>query len=98
MNGTLIMWGQDVQQGVVVEGANIVDPAPTILYLLGLPIPADMDGQVLTQALDPALLGRRPIRREERGGGDAKAEHGSYLDAKEEEEIKDALRGLGYIE
>jgi predicted AlkP superfamily phosphohydrolase/phosphomutase len=98
MNGTLIMWGQDVQQGVAVEGANIVDLAPTILYLLGLPIPADMDGQVLTQALDPALPSSRPIRREKRVGRAEQIEPGGYLDAKEEEEIKDALRGLGYIE
>jgi len=98
MNGTLILWGRDVRQGVVVEGANIVDPAPTILYLLGLPIPADMDGEVLTQALDPALLGSRPIRREERVGRDAQIEPGGHLDEEEQEQIKDALRGLGYIE
>jgi len=98
MNGTLILWGKDVRQGVVVEGANIVDPAPTILYLLGLPIPADMDGQVLTQALDPALLDSRPIRREDRVGRDEQGAGEGYLDEEEEEQIKGALRGLGYIE
>jgi predicted AlkP superfamily phosphohydrolase/phosphomutase len=98
MNGTLVLWGQDVRQGVVVEGANIVDPAPTILYLLGLPIPADMDGQVLTQALDPTLLDSRPIRREDRGGRDGQGAGEGYLDEEEEEQIKGALRGLGYIE
>jgi predicted AlkP superfamily phosphohydrolase/phosphomutase len=98
MNGTLIMWGQDVRQGVAVEGASIVDPAPTILYLLGLPIPADMDGEVLTQALDPNLLARRAIRREDRVASDEQDQYGTYLDGEEEEEIREALRGLGYIE
>jgi predicted AlkP superfamily phosphohydrolase/phosphomutase len=98
MNGALIMWGQDVQKGIQLEGANIVDLAPTILYLLGLPIPSDMDGRVLTQALDAALPASRPIQREERVGGGAQVERGGYLDAEEEEEMRDALRGLGYIE
>ena len=98
MNGTLIMRGQDVRQGVVVEGASIVDPAPTILYLLGLPIPADMDGQVLTEALDPDLLARQPIRRVDRVASDEQGQYGGYLDEDEEEEIREALRGFGYIE
>jgi predicted AlkP superfamily phosphohydrolase/phosphomutase len=98
MNGTLMMWGQDVRQGVVVEGASIVDPAPTILYLLGLPIPADMDGQVLTQALDPDLVAGQPVRREDRVASDEQDQHGTYLDSDEEEEIREALRGFGYID
>ncbi len=35
-------------EGRVLEGAKIVDVAPTILQLLGLPIPADMEGKALT--------------------------------------------------
>lgn len=38
--------GGQAQAGVL-EGASIVDVAPTILQLLDLPIPADMEGKVL---------------------------------------------------
>jgi predicted AlkP superfamily phosphohydrolase/phosphomutase len=34
-------------EGRELEGAKIVDVAPTILQLLGLPIPSDMEGKVL---------------------------------------------------
>ncbi len=36
-----------MSEGTVLEGAQIVDVAPTILQLLGLPIPTDMEGKVL---------------------------------------------------
>ncbi|MBA3961132.1 MAG: alkaline phosphatase family protein [Chthoniobacterales bacterium] len=35
-------------EGRVLDGAKIVDVAPTILQLLGLPIPGDMEGKALT--------------------------------------------------
>ena len=34
--------------------ADLLDIAPTVLHLLGVPVPADMDGHVLTELLDPA--------------------------------------------
>ena len=40
--------------------ASIEDVAPTILYLLGEPIPADLEGRLLAEALDPQLLDSRP--------------------------------------
>ena len=32
-----------------IDGANIVDLAPTALHAMGLPVPDDMDGRVLTE-------------------------------------------------
>ncbi len=40
-------------QGRRLEGAKIVDVAPTVLQLLGLPIPADMEGKVLLSQAIP---------------------------------------------
>ncbi len=31
----------------------MLDIAPTVLHLLGVPVPADMDGRILTELLDP---------------------------------------------
>jgi predicted AlkP superfamily phosphohydrolase/phosphomutase len=98
MNGTLIMQGRHVRQGVSIEDAVITDLAPTIIYLLGLPVPSDMDGHVLTQALDPALLTTRPVELTERVRGERVPEPDAYLDEQEAEQIKESLRGLGYIE
>jgi predicted AlkP superfamily phosphohydrolase/phosphomutase len=98
MNGTLIMWGKDVLPGARIEGARIVDPAPTLLYLLGLPVPKDMDGRVLSEALAPALLSSRPIEYRDSLDRGTDGERGGYLDQDEEEQIREALRGFGYIE
>ena len=96
MNGTLIMWGNGVREGVELEGAQITDLAPTIMYLLGLPIPSDMDGQVLAQGLEPALLESQPITVEE--AVDGQVGETSCMDPEEEEQIREALRGFGYID
>ena len=40
--------------------ASIEDIAPTILYLLGEPIPGDLEGRLLAEAVDPQLLDARP--------------------------------------
>lgn len=45
--GILLARGEGFRGGAVVEGASIVDLAPTILYYLGLAIPTYMDGSVL---------------------------------------------------
>ena len=56
MNGILLMKGAALRRGVKIEGAEIIDLAPTILHLLGLPIPSYMDGKVLKEALDERFL------------------------------------------
>jgi hypothetical protein len=60
----LIAAGPRIQPGATIEGAGIVDIAPTLLYLMGCPVPDDMEGNVLTGLVDPAELGRHPVRRE----------------------------------
>lgn len=51
MNGMVFMTGPDIRQGQELDGASILDIAPTVLALMGVPIPEDMDGQILTAAL-----------------------------------------------
>jgi predicted AlkP superfamily phosphohydrolase/phosphomutase len=38
---------QQARQSVKREGLNITDIAPTVLHLLGLPVPADMEGKAI---------------------------------------------------
>ena len=47
MDGIFIAKGAGIRKGVEITGAEIIDMTPTILYMMGLPIPEDMDGKVL---------------------------------------------------
>jgi arylsulfatase A-like enzyme len=40
----------------------LIDLAPTVLHLAGLPIPPDMDGQVLTGIFSEKFMANRPVR------------------------------------
>jgi hypothetical protein len=96
LKGILFLQGKDVRKGAQVNGANIIDIAPTILYLLGEPVPDDMDGRVLEQCLTEERLKRQPIQIEESQSFTA-MEAERVLSLEEEELIKDRLRDLGYI-
>jgi predicted AlkP superfamily phosphohydrolase/phosphomutase len=94
MDGVFMLRGDVIKAGSIAEGARIVDMAPTVLYLLGLPIPRDMDGRVLTELLDEELVASRPVvysdEEESRVAGPG-------LTDEEAEEVRDRLRGLGYV-
>ena len=60
--GMLVFWGAGVKPGAAVGECNNLDLAPTMLALLGQPIPQAMKGRVLSEAFDGGLLAeRRPI-------------------------------------
>jgi predicted AlkP superfamily phosphohydrolase/phosphomutase/tetratricopeptide (TPR) repeat protein len=49
--GIIAMAGLGVKKGETIVDANLLDIAPTILNLLGLPAAKDMDGKALIQAI-----------------------------------------------
>jgi predicted AlkP superfamily phosphohydrolase/phosphomutase len=59
--GVLVAVGDGIERGATVRGASVVDVAPTILYLLGLPVARDMEGRVLTELVTPAFAGENPL-------------------------------------
>lgn len=97
LNGTLIVRGQKIKKGTMIEGAQIIDLAPTILYLWGEPIPKDIDGRVLEGVLEPGVLTSNPItvkdiepeERTDYGGG-------GYTE-EEQRKIEGRLKGMGYL-
>lgn len=96
-HGIFLAWGHGVRQGGTVEGARIVDLAPTILWLLDQPIPEDMDGRVLTEAFEPDFAARRPVKRRPRDGAPpGPADLAAFTD-EESEAVRERLRGLGYL-
>jgi predicted AlkP superfamily phosphohydrolase/phosphomutase len=95
--GILLAAGPNVRRGAVIEGARLIDVAPTILYALGLPVPADMDGQVLLDLFDAGYVAANPVRYEEAPAAEHLETVPAYAD-EEVEEIEGRLRGLGYLE
>jgi predicted AlkP superfamily phosphohydrolase/phosphomutase len=100
LDGILIAAGGPIRRGAPVK-ATQYDIAPTILALLGLPVPRDMPGRVLEEILDPAFLEAHPVRRLasyesliDRQAVEAAAEAAGSDD----DEKKDLLRSLGYIQ
>ena len=45
--GTFIAYGEDIRSGVHIGEIKLEDIAPTVLFMLNIPIPEDMDGNVL---------------------------------------------------
>ncbi|MFQ5821939.1 MAG: alkaline phosphatase family protein [Candidatus Heimdallarchaeota archaeon] len=94
-HGIFIAHGPNIRKGIEVGNARICDVAPTILYLYGLPIPPDMDGRVLEDIFEEEYLKEHPIRalaKEE-----IRMTKKECLSGKDEEEIKERLRKLGYL-
>ena len=46
-NGIFMAFGRHIIKGKEIKNMEIIDIAPTVLHVLGLPIPEDMDGKVL---------------------------------------------------
>ena len=53
LEGILIAAGPAFRSGAEPRDAALLDVAPTVLHLLGVPVPDDMDGRVLTELLEP---------------------------------------------
>ena len=100
LHGILLAHGPAVQQGIELDGARIIDLAPTILYRMGLPVPGDMDGRVLTEMFEPAFVRATPLQQAEAEAGEPTAhrrpEH--ELLPEERAEIEARLRSLGYLD
>jgi predicted AlkP superfamily phosphohydrolase/phosphomutase len=76
---------------------GIEDVAPTVLYLLGEKIPFDLEGRLVAEAIDPALLDSRPPDYDDSAPLEHERDAEGY-DPEEAEEVERRLRGLGYIE
>jgi predicted AlkP superfamily phosphohydrolase/phosphomutase len=95
-DGILIAYGAPFKKGAEIQGARLIDMAPTILYLLGQPVPEDMDGRVLEELFEPALIAEKPVQVGVSEGSDGG--QGGQYSAEEAAIVEERLKGLGYIE
>ena len=89
--GILIASGPGIRPGRLADDVDLVDLAPTLLAHVGLGVPADMDGRVLTELFvePPAIVAAPPA-------GAVDDRDGS-LSGAEEDQVVERLKALGYI-
>jgi predicted AlkP superfamily phosphohydrolase/phosphomutase len=94
--GLFIVSGPQVKAGLTLADASLYDIAPTILYLAGLPLSHEMDGSLLRESLEEPFLNSHPVHFvSSYGTPERKREVGL---AEDDEQIKERLRALGYID
>ena len=93
MNGFVLFSGPRI--GKKVMKANIIDIAPTILYILRIPIPNDMDGKVLLHVFESEYVKSNPAIYTSRSFKERREREKLSYDSKEE--IKERLKRLGYL-
>lgn len=93
-DGIFIAWGPDIAKGKELNPMWIASVAPTLLYLLGLPIPSDLDGRVLIQILSnpPEEISVFPA------GDNKKSPQMRKYSPEEDKAILKRLRDLGYAD
>jgi len=95
MNGIVVVTGPYIKKDTVIDDAKITDLAPTILHILNVPIPKDMDGRVLKEMFEP---GSDPAEREISYVEPSKRKvKRRKLSREEEKEIEKRLKALGYL-
>ncbi|MCI0657171.1 MAG: alkaline phosphatase family protein, partial [Acidobacteria bacterium] len=97
--GIFILSGPAAARGRLPERADLFDIAPTLLALLGAPVPTDMPGRVLSGALDPGLLEKYPpasIPTYE-GMGEERQTEAEGNSEEVSAEMMAQLRALGYV-
>jgi predicted AlkP superfamily phosphohydrolase/phosphomutase len=96
-NGILIAHGKAVAPGSLT-GAQIIDIAPTFLHLVGLPVPADMDGRVLTEIFKEDFVRAHPVQQTGEVTSVAASDLPGEYSEEEQEAVRKRLQGLGYME
>ena len=96
----MIASGPAIRTGAEPGEASLLDVAPTVLHLLGVRVPDDVDGRVLTELFDqePVLASPQAILAPAlaEAGDLAEPKRGSYSE-EEDSAIKQRLVDLGYL-
>jgi predicted AlkP superfamily phosphohydrolase/phosphomutase len=95
MHGIFLGRGPELRRGARVEGARIIDYAPTILHSFGVEVPADMDGRVLEEVFTDEYMQQNPVRLT--NAAFAETEKAGAMTDEESDEIRERLRGWGYL-
>jgi predicted AlkP superfamily phosphohydrolase/phosphomutase len=95
--GVLIARGRPLNRGQHLEGVRITDVFPSILGLMGLEIPEDVDGRIPDRMFTEAFLRAHPFRWGA-AGPRTTAQPSDAGGHGEDGEVLERLRRLGYLE
>lgn len=96
--GIVAMKGPGIRRGAKLQGACLLDIAPTVLQLFGLPVGRDMDGRVLSDAFEATPTVRAIASWDEEPGESAMHPPAMRADAEESQAAMEHLVELGYVE
>lgn len=107
-DGIFLALGKHIKQSFQVQDANIVDILPTVLFTMGIPIPEDTDGRILTEIFKEDFIrhNQTKISLQQETTDNVQAQpcakrdepnEITYTDS-EAALIEERLKGLGYIE
>lgn len=97
LHGILVARAPAFQAGREVENPHLIDISPTLLHLLGVPVPEDMDGYVLEGLFKPEFLTAHPLRSGAASGTSETDRPSGYTD-EESAKVEERLQALGYLE
>ena len=86
-----------MRAGHQVRDAGIADVAPSLLYLMGLPVPDDMDGRVLLDMVEGRFRTAHPVQHTQVVSPPQVGQDRGFSD-EESRQVEERLRGLGYLE
>lgn len=95
--GILTMAGKNLKQNHTISDSSVLDITPTVLYMKGLPVSRDMDGQPLLEAFDDDYVKKNPVQYVESYEKATQSGESDDLDFELSEELEERLRGLGYL-
>ncbi|MGH7045324.1 MAG: alkaline phosphatase family protein [Stellaceae bacterium] len=97
--GIFVAMGPGIRRGASVPALSILDIAPTLLYALGLPVPADFEGRVPQHIFERSYIEANPVVRAAptRVLDDTERAVGT-MDTELETEVIKQLKALGYLE
>ena len=82
----------------LLDYLDVLDIAPTVLYLLDLPVAEDMDGRVLTQSFERGHLAHNSVQLVETYETDNFKAQSPSRSSRLSREREERLRSLGYIQ
>ena len=101
LDGILYLYGRTVRPGTRLEGAALLDIAPTVLALAGVTPARDMAGHVLTDAVAAPDGPRVVASFEAPSAGTSTADQGAPTPAREagvDAAVIEHLKSLGYLD
>jgi predicted AlkP superfamily phosphohydrolase/phosphomutase len=96
-NGIFIGRGPDLQNVGQIDPLSILDITPLMLYLLGLPVPQDLEGCVPASVVRPETLAARPVQSGDITDSSTKEQKEDVSD-EEKEALMAQLKLLGYMD